>query len=67
MKAVWYFFNDVYPPLHDGHSPLDPPAFWIRLFDGRPAPPQQIEDDVPDTAADPIGHQLPAVQAPEVR
>lgn len=34
--AVWYFFNDVYPPLHNGHKPLDPPAWWIRLFEGPP-------------------------------
>ncbi|KAF2181714.1 ER-associated proteolytic system protein Der1 [Zopfia rhizophila CBS 207.26] len=35
---IWYFFNDVYPPLHNGHSPLDPPSWWIRLFEGRPEP-----------------------------
>jgi Derlin-2/3 len=29
---VWYFFNDVYPPLHGGSRPLDPPMFWRRLF-----------------------------------
>ncbi|KAF2253713.1 Der1-like protein, partial [Trematosphaeria pertusa] len=38
---IWYFFNDVYPPLHSGHSPLDPPAWWIRLFEGRPAPAEE--------------------------
>jgi Derlin-2/3 len=32
---IWYFFNDVYPPLHDGSRPLDPPSWWRRLFDGR--------------------------------
>ncbi|OCL12050.1 Der1-like protein, partial [Glonium stellatum] len=37
---IWYFFNDVYPPLHDGHSPLDPPSWWMRLFGGRPAEPE---------------------------
>jgi Derlin-2/3 len=66
-RAVWYFFNDVYPPLHDGHSPLDPPAFWIRLFDGPPAPVEQIEDEATDTAVEPIAHDRPPVQAPEVR
>ncbi|KLU84281.1 derlin-2.1 [Magnaporthiopsis poae ATCC 64411] len=30
---VWYFFADVYPPLHGGQRPLDPPAFWRRLFE----------------------------------
>jgi Derlin-2/3 len=29
---VWYFFNDVYPPLHGGSRPLDPPMWWRRLF-----------------------------------
>lgn len=32
---IWYFFNDVYPPLHNGSRPLDPPGWWRRLFDGR--------------------------------
>lgn len=30
---VWYFFNDVYPTLHGGHRPLDPPGWWHRLFE----------------------------------
>ncbi|KAL6704586.1 hypothetical protein ACN47E_008096 [Coniothyrium glycines] len=34
---IWYYFNDIYPPLHNNHSPLDPPAWWIRLIEGRPA------------------------------
>lgn len=29
---VWYFFNDVYPPLHNNSRPLDPPTWWARLF-----------------------------------
>jgi Derlin-2/3 len=32
---VWYFFNDVYPPLHNGQKPLDPPQWWVRMFEGR--------------------------------
>lgn len=31
---VWYFFNDVYPPLHNDSRPLDPPRWWRRLFEG---------------------------------
>ena len=46
-SAVWYYFNDIFPPLHNGRSPLDPPAWWIRLFDGAPAP---VEED--DAAAE---------------
>jgi Derlin-2/3 len=30
---VWYFFNDVYPTLHGGHRPFDPPRWWRRLFE----------------------------------
>ncbi|KAJ3499639.1 hypothetical protein NLG97_g177 [Lecanicillium saksenae] len=36
---IWYFFSDVYPPLHNGSRPLDPPAWWRRLFEGRPTQP----------------------------
>jgi len=36
---VWYFFNDVYPPLFNDSRPLDPPRWWRRLFDG------PLEDD----------------------
>lgn len=32
---VWYFFTDVYPPLHNGSRPLDPPTWWRRLFEAR--------------------------------
>jgi Derlin-2/3 len=34
---VWYFFTDVYPPLHNGSRPLDPPFWWRMIFEGRPA------------------------------
>ncbi len=36
---IWYFFTDVYPPLHNGSRPLDPPGWWRMLFEGRPARP----------------------------
>ncbi|KAL1972538.1 hypothetical protein VTN31DRAFT_6952 [Thermomyces dupontii] len=32
---IWYFFSDVYPSLHGGSRPLDPPRWWRRLFEGR--------------------------------
>lgn len=56
---VWYFFSDVYPPLHDGHRPLDPPAWWTRLFEGRPAP---VESE-----PTPVNNDFAAAGAPEVR
>ena len=31
---VYYFFADVWPGLHDGSRPMDPPDFWIRLWEG---------------------------------
>lgn len=43
---VWYFFNDVFPPLHGGSRPLDPPAFWRRLFEGPPAPREQTDHGI---------------------
>ncbi|KAI9780582.1 MAG: hypothetical protein M1835_004458 [Candelina submexicana] len=58
--AVWYFFNDVYPPLHNGQRPLDPPMWWRRLFEGRPTQ----EGMNTDTA--PINHDIAAAAAPEV-
>lgn len=53
----WYFFNDVYPPLHNGSRPLEPPSWWTRLFEGRPA-----EDDT----ANEIGHGFVVAGGPEV-
>lgn len=53
----WYFFNDVYPPLHNGSRPLDPPSWWRRLFEGRPA-----EDDT----ANEIDHEFVVAGGPEV-
>ncbi|KAK4106574.1 DER1-domain-containing protein [Parathielavia hyrcaniae] len=58
---VWYFFNDVYPPLHGGSRPLDPPMWWRRIFEGRPR----------DETANGIHNEIAAAGAevppPEVR
>ncbi|KZF21313.1 putative ER-associated proteolytic system protein Der1 [Xylona heveae TC161] len=59
---VWYFFNDVYPSLHDGHRPFDPPLWWRRLFEGRP---QIGEDASTDAAA--VNNDFAAAAAGEVR
>ncbi|KAK7612922.1 putative ER-associated proteolytic system protein Der1 [Phyllosticta paracitricarpa] len=58
---LWYFFNDVYPPMNRGARPLDPPSWWIRLWEGQPA------NDNQDTPAGPIDHNIAAVPAPELR
>jgi len=46
--AVWYYFNDIYPPTHNGHKPLDPPGWWIRIWE-TPIPVEEIP--VPETEA----------------
>lgn len=56
---VWYFFSDVYPPLHNGSRPFDPPMWWRRLFDGPPPP----RDDTVDA----INNEIAVAAAPEVR
>ena len=57
--VVWYFFNDVYPPLHDGYRPFDPPRWWRRIFEGRP------QEDT-NTHTDIIDHDLAAGPTPEI-
>lgn len=54
---VWYFFSDVYPPLHGGSKPFDPPMWWRRIFDGR------------EESADAINNEIAVAgaAAPEVR
>ncbi|KAL2887152.1 Derlin-like protein [Ceratocystis lukuohia] len=59
---VWYFFNDLYPPLHHGQRPLDPPAFWCRIFDGRPAPVNDHEAETEQPPTGNIGDALPGAR-----
>lgn len=59
---VWYFFEDVYPPLHEGRRPFEPPSWWRRIFEGRPA----AVDAEGDTGEDVHG-DLAVAAAPEVR
>ncbi|KAH3907691.1 derlin [Parastagonospora nodorum] len=49
---IWYYFNDIYPPLHEGHSPLDPPSWWIRLIEGRPVPVEEVTEETEATEHD---------------
>lgn len=61
---VWYFFNDVYPSLYNNHRPLDPPGWWMRIFERPQAAPTNVEGDVaPDANADAGAAAL----APEVQ
>lgn len=56
---VWYFFTDVYPPLHNGSRPLDPPMWWRRLFERRP-------DPTHNDTANGINNEILAMGAPDV-
>lgn len=59
---VWYFFNDVYPSLHGGHRPFDPPMWWVRLFDPR----ARAEENQGTDAAN-VNQEVAAAAAPEFR
>ncbi|OCT54746.1 Derlin-2 [Cladophialophora carrionii] len=52
---VYYFLADVWPGLHEGSRPMDPPDFWVRLWEGRRAETgvRNIDGDVAATAARP--------------
>ncbi|KAF1813262.1 ER membrane protein [Eremomyces bilateralis CBS 781.70] len=52
---VWYYFNDIYPRLHNDHRPLDPPQWWVRLFEGDPQEHGEeptLDDLVPEANVD---------------
>jgi Derlin-2/3 len=53
---VWYFFTDVYPPLHNGYRPFDPPSWWRRLFEAQP-----LQD-----SADGINNEIVVAGAPDL-
>lgn len=61
---VWYFFNDVYPPLHGGSRPFDPPVWWRRLFEGRGDRDREESENGVDVG---IGGEIAVAAAPEVR
>jgi Derlin-2/3 len=52
---VYYFFADVWPGLHEGSRPMDPPEFWVRLWEGRRAVNTEARDVGGDVAARPVG------------
>jgi Derlin-2/3 len=62
---VWYFFCDVYPPLHNGSKPFDPPAWWRRIFEGRPR--DETADAINNEIAVAAAPAAPAAPAPDVR
>lgn len=63
FPLVWYFMNDVYPPLNNGRRPFDPPSWWVWMWEGRPEA-DTYEDE---SGAQAIDHDIAAAAAPEVR
>jgi Derlin-2/3 len=63
VMTVWYFFNDIYPSTHGGSRPMDPPQWWIRLFEREATPP--ADSDVHAAAVNRADIAAPAV--PDVR
>lgn len=64
---IYYYFNDLYPPMHGGSKPLDPPRWWTRMFERRqqveePSEPEDVRIAGRDFAANPD-----VAPAPEVR
>ncbi|RYP46005.1 hypothetical protein DL768_007721 [Monosporascus sp. mg162] len=53
---IWYFFTDVYPPMHNGSRPLDPPMWWRRIFEGRQR----------DETANAVNHEFAVGGGPEL-
>lgn len=59
----WYYFNDIYPPTHGGARPLDPPAWWVRLWEN---PPAEVTVERENTGAVDVQGDLAAAAAPIV-
>ncbi|EEQ30344.1 derlin-2 [Microsporum canis CBS 113480] len=58
---IWYYFTDVYPSVYGGVRPLDPPAWWRRLFETANTQDQRATD------ATHINNDIAAIAAREVR
>jgi hypothetical protein len=64
LGTVWYYFNDIYPPTHGNHRPLDPPRWWVRLWENVPEP--EVEEEEPNPTGDEIIRNL-NLPAPRLR
>lgn len=60
---VWYFFTDVYPPLHGGYKPLDPPGWWRRLIEGRRDEAEETAGEIEVPPGAPVLAPLPGAEA----
>ena len=66
LVAVWYYFNDIYPPTHNGHRPLDPPNWWTQLWNWNTHD-QHTHDENEATGAGDVQGELAAAAAPDIR
>ena len=55
----WYYFNDIYPPTHGGARPLDPPSWWVRLWE-----PGQVNQEAENTGLADVQGDFAAAAAP---
>ncbi|KAK5951379.1 hypothetical protein OHC33_007435 [Knufia fluminis] len=55
---VYYFFADVWPGIHPGSKPMDPPEWWVRLFERRPRGAQETEVRDVQTDAQVVGQRV---------
>jgi len=62
---VWYYFSDIYPPTHNGRRPLDPPNWWIQLWNWNFR--DHDNDDTVDTDVNDVHGDLAAAAAVDLR
>lgn len=63
---VYYFLEDVFPPMYNGFKPLDPPRIWKRMFEARPRI-EDVGEDNEGTGAEVHWPQAGAAAAPAVQ
>ncbi|EFX00531.1 ER-associated proteolytic system protein [Grosmannia clavigera kw1407] len=66
---VYWFFTDVYPPLHNGVQPLAPPSWWRWIFEGQ-RPQANNDMQAVDETAGAVDQDFAAARAeriPELR
>jgi Derlin-2/3 len=58
---VWYFFADVWPGLYEGQRPMEPPGWWVRVWErrrGEESAARGVERDVAAAAVGPQAREV---------
>lgn len=63
---VWYFFEDVYPPLHNGYRPFEPPRWWKAMFEGGQAEVRHEQGTVAGELIQPADGGQPQAAVPQI-